>query len=52
MLRLRNSAQKMRIQAHWGTVSVQYMTTRDMALYSLARTYEIELSDSDIIVMV
>ena len=38
MLRERKITQKMMIQAHCGTVSVQYMTTSEMALYSLVRT--------------
>jgi hypothetical protein len=34
----RNITQKMRIQAHCGTASVQYPITREIELYSLART--------------
>lgn len=38
MLKEMKRAQNIKIHAHWGTTSVQYMTTRDMALYSFART--------------
>lgn len=38
---VKNRNQKMRIQPHWGTTSVQYPITREMALYSLARTWAV-----------
>lgn len=40
---VRNITQKIRIHPHWGTASVQYPITRDMALYSLARTWPISI---------
>lgn len=44
MLKEMKRAQKIRIHAHCGTTSVQYMTTREMALYSFARTYPAPVS--------
>lgn len=44
MLKEMKRAQKIRIHAHCGTTSVQYMTTREMALYSFAKTYPTPVS--------